>query len=53
MRLRPHLGEHAAAGTAAAYEYPAVLSPPSTLAGWAPRSVVDWARDAFPLGVAV
>jgi uncharacterized protein YbjT (DUF2867 family) len=51
--LRPHLGEHAAAGTAAVYEFPPVLSAPSTLAGWAPRSVADWARDAFPLDVAV
>jgi uncharacterized protein YbjT (DUF2867 family) len=52
-RLRPHLGEHAAAGTAAVYEFPPVLSPPSTLAGWAPRSAAAWAREAFPLGVAV
>ena len=52
-RLRPHLGEHAAAGTAAAYEFPPVLSPPSTLQGWSPRSVTAWARETFPLGVAV
>ena len=54
-RLRPHLGEHAAAGTAGVYEllaaYPPALSPPSTFPGWAPRPVQAWARDAFTVAV--
>lgn len=57
-RLRPHLGEHAAEGTAAVYEqlaaFPPPLSPASTFPGWEPRDVATWARGAAwsaPLGV--
>jgi len=56
-RLRPHLGEHAAAGTAAVYELfaeqPPALSPPSAFPGWAPRDVQAWARSAFAVTASV
>jgi nucleoside-diphosphate-sugar epimerase len=51
--LRPHLGDHAAEGTAAVYEYiasvpaPALPDPgPAVEAlGWEPRSVAEWAAE--------
>ena len=56
--LRPHLGGHAADGTAAAYRMlaaspPAPLPDPSAARGaldWAPRDIATWARDTrWPL----
>jgi hypothetical protein len=56
--LRPHLGGHAAEGTAAVYRMlaaspPAPLPDPSAARAaldWAPRRVAEWARDTrWPL----
>jgi uncharacterized protein YbjT (DUF2867 family) len=53
--LRPHLGDHAADGTAAMYRMLA-SSPPApepdpgaarAALGWAPRSIADWAATAY------
>jgi nucleoside-diphosphate-sugar epimerase len=59
--LRPHLGDHAADGTAEVYRISAV-APPAPLPdpgraraalGWAPRDVQTWARQArWPLALA-
>jgi nucleoside-diphosphate-sugar epimerase len=57
-RLRPHLGDHAADGTAAVYEFMAAApAPPAPdprpaieALGWAPRSAAQWAAEvAWPL----
>jgi nucleoside-diphosphate-sugar epimerase len=59
--LRPHLGDHAADGTAAVYRMLAEMPPAppadSTLArealDWAPRDPATWAREvAWPLAIA-
>ena len=59
--LRPHLGDHAADGTAAVYrmqaEAPPAPAPDPTPArealGWAPRDAATWAREAtWPLALA-
>jgi nucleoside-diphosphate-sugar epimerase len=47
-RLRPHLGDHAADGTAAVYRMAAPAPTPDAAParealGWAPRSIEDWA----------
>jgi nucleoside-diphosphate-sugar epimerase len=56
--LRPHLGDHAAEGTAAVYEYMASAPAPALpdggpaidALGWEPRSVAEWAAGvAWPL----
>ena len=55
-RLRPHLGDHAADGTAAVYRMAAASPPaPTTSAeparaalGWSPRSIEQWAAERFP-----
>jgi uncharacterized protein YbjT (DUF2867 family) len=51
-RLRPHLGDHAAYGTAAVYELPHFPSPPSTLTDWVPTPAGVWAREAFGVTLA-
>ena len=57
-RLRPHLGDHAAEGTAAVYEFMASAPPapapdprPAIEAlGWEPRRAAEWALEvAWPL----
>jgi uncharacterized protein YbjT (DUF2867 family) len=57
-RLRPHLGDHAAEGTAAVYEFMATAPPqpapdprPAIEAlGWAPRRAGEWAAEVtWPL----
>jgi uncharacterized protein YbjT (DUF2867 family) len=59
--LRPHLGDHAAEGTAAVYRMLAELppgpapdpSPAREALGWAPRDPATWAREApWPLRLA-
>jgi nucleoside-diphosphate-sugar epimerase len=59
--LRPHLGDHAADGTAAAYrmqgEAPAAPAPDGGAArealGWTPRDAAAWAHEvAWPLALA-
>jgi uncharacterized protein YbjT (DUF2867 family) len=56
--LRPHLGDHAADGTAEVYWMAATAPPPPApdpgpareALGWAPRSIAEWARGvAWPL----
>lgn len=49
-RLRPHLGDHAADGTAAVYRMAAPAPAPDaqparTALGWSPRSIEDWAAE--------
>jgi hypothetical protein len=51
-RLRPHLGDHAADGTAAAYRMaaPALASvgePARAALGWSPRTVEEWAAGTL------
>jgi uncharacterized protein YbjT (DUF2867 family) len=57
-RLRPHLGDHAADGTAAVYEFMASAPEPPApdprpaieALGWAPRRAAQWAMEvAWPL----
>lgn len=57
-RLRPHLGDHAADGTAAVYQMLATTPPPPApdpgpargALDWAPRDLEVWAREtAWPL----
>jgi uncharacterized protein YbjT (DUF2867 family) len=51
-RLRPHLGDHAADGTAAVYRMAAPALPPDgeparAALGWSPRSIEEWAGGAL------
>ena len=56
--LRPHLGDHAADGTAGVYRVPAAgpapdPAPARDALGWAPRDIGAWAREAhWPLALA-
>ena len=52
-RLRPHPGRARGGRHRGRLRVPPVLSPPSALAGWAPRDVKDWARARSPCAARV